>query len=345
MSRQANPTLIGVFVLGAICLAVLTVLLLAGGEWFQKRRQVVMYFEGAAQGLQVGAPVVLLGVKVGAVKQIQLGLNETNGQFLVPVRVELDPQVIHGQGGEQVDLGDPKVTKELVDQGLRAQLRIKSLLTGQLYVDLNFHNDKPARLLGLDPDVSEIPTIQTTVEEFTSRLEAFPMEKFLADVVAISESVKTILASVAGRELPARIEATLLHLESLVATLDARGGPILEEMEANLAAAREAIQRVGAVTHKLGIAADRVGVAADRVGDLAMPDSAMVTRMNLAVQELAGAAKAVRGLAEDESPTVHNLNSVLQEVSRAARALRVLAETLEQQPEAILRGKRQQDNY
>ena len=71
----------------------------------------------------------------------------------------------------------------------------------------------------------------------------------------------------------------------------------------------------------------------------------MVTTVNRAMQELAQAAQAVRGLAEDESPTVHGLNSVLQEVARAARALRVLAETLERQPEAILRGKRQQEGY
>ena len=73
MSRKANPTLIGAFVLGAVVLAIAATLLLAGGSWFGERRQHVLYFEGAAQGLQVGAPVVFLGVKVGTVKQIQLG--------------------------------------------------------------------------------------------------------------------------------------------------------------------------------------------------------------------------------------------------------------------------------
>jgi len=75
MSRKANPTLIGAFVLGAVALAVVATLLLAGGSWFGERRQHVLYFEGAAQGLQVGAPVVFLGVKVGTVRQIQLGLD------------------------------------------------------------------------------------------------------------------------------------------------------------------------------------------------------------------------------------------------------------------------------
>ena len=70
MSKQANPTLIGAFVLGAIILGTVVVLLLAGGQWFQEKRQHMLYFDGAAQGLQVGAPVVFLGVKVGTVKRI-----------------------------------------------------------------------------------------------------------------------------------------------------------------------------------------------------------------------------------------------------------------------------------
>ena len=84
MSRRAKPTLIGAFVLGALALVVFTTLLLAGGNWFGERRQHILYFEGAAQGLQVGAPVVFLGVKVGTVKQIQLGLDSQSRRFLVP---------------------------------------------------------------------------------------------------------------------------------------------------------------------------------------------------------------------------------------------------------------------
>ena len=63
-----------------------------------------------------------------------------------------------------------------------------------------------------------------------------------------------------------------------------------------------------------------------------------------ASDELAGAAKAVRSLAEAESPTVQNVNQTLKETARAAEALRKLAELLEQQPDAILRGKRKVEN-
>ena len=333
MSKRANPALIGAFVLGALALAVVAILLLAGGQWFRQPRQHMMYFEGAAQGLQVGAPVVFLGVKVGAVKRIQLGLDEQNHRFVVPVTIEVEPHVVRTRSGEQVDLGDRDTIRQLVERGLRAQLRMQSFLTAQLYVDLDFHPDKPARFVAIDPDASEIPTITTAAEELTTKLESFPMDKFLADVSAIGESLNKILSTPAARDLPRRLEATLKHLESLAAKLDVHGAPVLEEMRGNLVEMRKALVAAHAALAGLE-------TAANRVGGLASADSEMVKNLTRASEELANAAQTMRSLTNEESPTVQNLNAALNEISRAARALRVLAETLEQQPEAIVRGKR-----
>jgi len=334
MSRKANPTLIGAFVLGALALAVVTTLLLAGGSWFGERRQHIMYFEGAAQGLQVGAPVVFLGVKVGTVKQIQLGLDPQSRRFLVPVMIELEPHVVRTRGGEPIDLRDRATVRQLVDRGLRARLRMQSLLTGQLYVDLDFHPDKPAVFAALDPELSEIPTIRTAVQELTTKLESFPMDKFLADVAAISASVNQLMSAQATQELPRRLDASLRHLESLAARFDAQGGPILNDVRGNLVELHKALLAAQA-------AMARVDTAADRVAELARPDSRMVAGMTQASEELARAAGAVHSLTGQESPTVANVNAALKEIARAADALRLLAETLEEQPDAIWRGKRQ----
>ncbi len=334
MSRKANPTLIGAFVLGALALAVVTTLLLAGGSWFGERRQHIMYFEGAAQGLQVGAPVVFLGVKVGTVKQIQLGLDPQSRRFLVPVMIELEPQVVRTRGGEPIDLRDRATVRQLVERGLRARLRMQSLLTGQLYVDLDFHPDKPAIFASLDPELSEIPTIRTAGQELTTKLEGFPMDKFLADVAGISSAVNQLMSAPATQELPRRLDATLRHLESLAARFDAQGGPILNDVRGNLAELHKALLAAQAALAKFD-------TAADRVGELARSDSAMVGNLTKASEELAKAAGAVRSLTEQESPTVANVNAALKEITRAADALRLLAETLEQQPDAIWRGKRQ----
>ena len=326
MSRKANPTLIGAFVLGAITLSVVTTLLLTGGGWFGEKREHMLYFDGAPQGLQVGAPVMFLGVKVGTVKQIQLGLDAHDNRFVVPVTIEVLPNVVRARGGEPVDLRDRAVVRGLVERGLRARLRLQSLLTGQLYVDLDFQPDKPARFVALDPDVSEIPTVRTAVQELQARLETFPMEKFLTDVTAISGAVKTLMSAPGTQELPQRLQTTLKHLESLTARLDAQGGPVLDEAKKALIAAQGALARLE--------------TAADRVATLTASDSETVKNLTRAADELAKAAAAVRSLTGQESPTVQHTNAALKEITRAADALRLLAETLEEQPDAVWRGKR-----
>jgi paraquat-inducible protein B len=333
MSKRANPTLIGAFVLGAIVLAIITTLLLAGGTWFGERKQHVLYFEGAAQGLQIGAPVVFLGVKVGTVKQIQLGLDEKSHRFLVPVMIEIEPQVVYTRGVEPVDLRDRATVRQLVERGLRGRLRMQSLLTGQLYVDLDFHPDKPPQYIALDPGLSEIPTIRTAVEELTSKFEGFAMDKFLADVAAISAAINKLMSDPSTQDLPKRLNATFRQLELLAIRLDDRSKPIFTELGQDLIEMRKAL--VGAQE-----ALAKVESAADKVANLASPDSKMVSNMVRASDELAKAASSLRSLTAKDSPTVQNMNAALKEISRAADALRLLAETLEEQPDAIYRGKR-----
>lgn len=338
MSKQANPTLIGAFVLGAIALAVITTLLLAGGSWFSERQQHVLYFEGAAQGLQVGAPVVFLGVKVGTVKQIQLGLDEKSHRFLVPVMIEIEPHAVRAHGVDAVDLRDRATVKQLVARGLRGRLRMQSLLTGQLYVDLDFHPDKPPHFAALDPTLSEIPTIRTAVEELTTKLEGFAMDKFMADVTAISSAINKLMSDPATQELPKRLNATLRQLESLAARLDARSKPIFKEVGQELVEMHKALERAQTAMNK-------VEIAADSVAKLSSPDSKMVKNMSQASDELAKAAASLHSLTTQDSPTVQNMNAALKEISRAADALRRLAETLEEQPDAIYRGKRQKSTF
>lgn len=333
MSRRASPTLIGAFVFGAVTLAVVTVLLVAGGQVFQERPRHVIYFEGAAQGLQIGAPVLFLGVKVGTVKQIQLGLDERNGRFTVVVTIEVEPNVVRSRAGEEIDLGKRVTLKGLVERGLRGQLRIQSLLTGQLYVDLDFHPEKPAVFVATDPDVSEIPSIPTPVQELTARLESLPWDKFFSAAEATSDFIDNLLADPATREIPRRLEAALAHLDLLVTRLDAETQPTMAALRGDLAELQQTLLVAQAAFNRLGAAADSVKV-------LASPDAPVFASLTRAAEELKSAALAVGAVAGEDSPQVAYLNAALQELTKAARSLRVLAETLEQQPQSLLRGKK-----
>jgi paraquat-inducible protein B len=333
MSRRASPTLIGIFVLGAVVLAVAAVMLLAGGRVFQERPRHVIYFEGAAQGLQSGAPVLFLGVKVGTVKQIELRHDERNDRYTVLVTIEVEPNVMRSRAGDVIDLGDRANLRLLVERGLRAQLRIQSLLTGQLYVDLDFHRDKPAVFAAVDPETSEIPSIPTPVQEFTARIENVPWDRFVDQVSAIGDALGRLLNDPATIEIPRRLEAALTHLDLLVTRLDGETPPTMAALRADLAELQTTLLVAQA-------ALARLGAAADSVNGLAGSGAPLVAGLTEAAGELGNAARTVSAVAEEESPAMVHLDAALQELTRAARSLRVLAETLEQRPEALVRGKK-----
>ena len=70
MSKMANKSLIGAFVIGAVALAVIAVTIFGSGKFFQKIQTFVLFFEGSVKGLSVGSPVMFRGVKIGDVKEI-----------------------------------------------------------------------------------------------------------------------------------------------------------------------------------------------------------------------------------------------------------------------------------
>src|SRR5512136_1149100 len=91
MSKTASKTLIGAFVLGAVALVVILLIILGSGRLFSRSFINVMYFRGSVKGLNVGAPVMFRGVKVGSVKKIELIYDARDLSFLIPVYVEIDP--------------------------------------------------------------------------------------------------------------------------------------------------------------------------------------------------------------------------------------------------------------
>ena len=164
MSIKPSKTLVGAFVLGAVALFVVGIMTFSAGRYFSKQPTYVMYFDGTVKGLNSGAPVMFKGVKVGAVSDISLRYNPETKSVQIAVQAELDPHSITNSHGS---LDTKAFMKALIRQGLKAQLQYQNLLTGQLVVALDFHPEKTARHIRMDAPYPEIPTIPSSIEEFT----------------------------------------------------------------------------------------------------------------------------------------------------------------------------------
>jgi paraquat-inducible protein B len=344
--RKTNPAMLGLFVVGGLLLIFITVFSLAGGKLLTRKQAVVMHFGGSIYGLQVGAPVVFRGVRLGSISSIGLSYDKATQNVVIPVTAELDRDMLRNvSGGNKSD--DPaRALPGMIDRGLRAQLAMQSLLTGQLYVDLDFHPEKPAlRVNGGDPD-AEIPTISTTFQDLQNQVEELDFKRLVADVSAIASSTRTLLGSPELNQAVKDLASTTANLRSLTHKLDQQVTPLASSVQGVAKAATTALGDVGKAADKVGASADRmgntvagVGATVDRVAGNFGPNAPLVQSLTRSADELAATAAALRRASADDAPLNQNLQRTLQDVSKAARALRELAQTLEQQPESLLKGR------
>ena len=138
MSKPANKTMIGVFVVVAIGLVVAAILILGSGKFFTDKPKFVLYFDGSVKGLAIGSPVVFRGVKVGTVTEIGMLFSKKDLSVLIPVYVELgeaDVTMMDDNSLSAKKGARKKILYEyldaLVKQGIRAQLEMQSFEIGR----------------------------------------------------------------------------------------------------------------------------------------------------------------------------------------------------------------------
>lgn len=341
MKRRANATLIGLFVLLGLGLVAAGVLVATGGRLFARKDQAVMYFQGSVYGLQVGAPVVFRGVRLGSVSAIGLEHEAPGDSFTIPVRVDLDRDgitTVHPDGRrERRALTLPG----MVAKGLSAQLALQSLITGQQYVELDLRPGKPGtlhRAPGSGPLV-EIPTNPTTIQNLKAQLESMDVRALADDISGTARAVRDLVSGPDLREVLANLRQVSADLRVVGATVARRADPLARDAQSTLQDTRAALARLGQAADQVNDSARRLGGTADRVGALADPRSPLVQSVQRTADELAEAAAGLRQHTAPDAPLAQDLAHTLQDVGQAARSVRALADTLERQPEALLKGK------
>jgi paraquat-inducible protein B len=308
MGKRANPVVIGAFVVGAVALAVLGVVVFGSGRLFADTTPFVMHFTGSVDGLNVGSPVKFKGVEIGAVTDILLDLGE---EARIPVWVEIDNRKIVARGAAGWPRSREKL-KEAIERGLRAQLNSQSLVTGLLFVQLDYRPETPVVLISPPEEgLNEIPTIPTTLEqaqqaaaELIARLKEFDFEGFGKSLRASLDGFDRTINSPGLQEAIAKLPATLASLDDTMKSVRDLAGNLDERMAPLLASVREASDRSAK-----------------------------------AIEQARATMQSVQNLADSSSPLASQLGAVLAELRGTARSIRLLADYLERNPAALLRGR------
>ncbi len=328
MSKKANKTVIGAFVVGAIVLLIAGVLIFGTGKFMQKTNSYVLYFQGSVKGLNIGSPVVFRGVKIGSVTDIALRYDPVDLSFNIPVIIEIDPGKYTLVSSIR-DRDREKKFKELLERGLRAQLVLQSMVTGQLMVDLDIYPDEPLILTGIKSDYPELPTIPSDMEKLSRTLENIDLEEIFQNISSAVEGLEKLLDSPA---LIGSIEAAakaLREIQMLAKNIDSQIKPLISNLMSTSDSARRALdQAEKTLTLKEGVP-----------GELASDIKETLTSANSALKQVEHTLSSVRSVVAEDSNTVYELNNTLTDLSAAARSIRFLADYLERHPEALIRGK------
>lgn len=357
MRSKVSPTVIGIFVLGAIALAVAGLMLFGGTRFFTEKRTYVLYFGGSVQGLNKGAPVVFRGVPVGTVSDIAALYEPRERNVRIQVLVDIESEAIKIGRGESP--ADPdEAIQELVQRGLRAQLQQQSFVTGLLHIELDMHPNTPLRLRDEGDEYPELPTVPSpldklvaTLEQVMTRLGDLPLEALLDDLAQFvrranylvqlpeteralvtlndvltqtgelvqhaDESVTTLTGQ--AQELIGGANQTLADVQGLLRTIDHQVVQLLGNLQTMSKATQDALDLLGKTLAKA-----EAGIAVEA------GETLVQARKTLAAYE---------GVVADNSPMLRDLERTLRELAEAARSIRVFADYLQRNPNALIYGK------
>lgn len=322
MSKSASKTLIGAFVVGAVTLLVIALAVFGSGMMFNTTTRYVVFFDSSISGLSVGSPVMFRGVPVGRVVEIRLTGDLGSMVFQTPVYIELDNRKEEAFQQKDSDISTREYLDRLVAHGLRASLATQSLVTGQLMIEMNFYPPTELRhQIKTTPDfddIPEIPTIPSKLDNIWQKVTTLPIEGIVSNILEITDGVNQILKATDTQRLTSHMDALLIQMQNVTANVDKTLVSIQGLSDSYSRLATNADRRIG--------------------GTFDEADKALATFASTA-KEAEQVMTSARTIVGKNSATMVQINQTLREMADAARAVRVLANTLERNPEALLRGK------
>ena len=320
MGKRISPTLVGTFVLGAVTLAVAAVVILGSGRLFTPQHLFVLYFSSDVNGLKVGAPVKFRGVEIGSVTAILLSLGAPRqnekarraaDQYRIPVIIDLETEKLIKRGAA-ASLDDPAQVAQAIKRGLRAQLNVESLVTGLLYVDLDFRPDTPANFyMGADSPYPEIPTVPTRLEQAATMLS-----KMMAQLEKINfdELIRSLTSS-----------------SIAIATL--ANSPKIQNAIDSLNLAARSMGQASSSVNRLAASLDR------EIGPMGNDLRLTTEQVRATLKQTQETLAAVQMMLGPNSPLNYQISQTLDQTSSAARSLRQLSDYLRRNPSSVVRGR------
>lgn len=300
MSAPTNHWKLGLFVVVAFCMAAAVVVFLGARSLRKETVTYLTYFDESVQGLEMGSPVKFRGVTIGSVASIDVAPDHRH----VEVSCEIGVKALHGLGlAERKHIGR---TKMAITPELRIRLETTGI-TGVKFLLIDYFNQAthPPPELPFKTPENYIPSTPSLIKNLEDSL-----------VHAVEKLPE--LASQVQQFMPAALKT-------------------LDNVNVVLADAHKAITAVdtGRISNKADTALTNLNAAVvnfNRVIDGIGSDKGLL-------QSIQRTAESVGNTAQNANHVGPAMEEALREVTGAADAIRRLAESLDRDPDMLLKGR------
>jgi paraquat-inducible protein B len=359
MSKKANKTAIGIFVVGAIVLAIAAVVIFGSGKYFTRKSTYVAFFSGSAKGLRIGAPVAFRGVRIGSVTDVRVKFIARDLSFRIPVFFQIETDRFSASEADANLLEKKELLPILIERGLRAQLDMQSFVTGQLLINLDFHPDSAVdyhidTIPEYKGEFREMPTIPTSFEKIRKALDELPLTDMVEQGRRALAGIEQLVNSPEVGNSLQYLEQTLKNMRDLVRHMDTKIDPLAASMQPAIGDAQKMVNNVDSQIVPLAASVKKTSVTAraalNDARKLLKNADGHIDPIGTRLEKSLDSAKAALDQAEKTLATVEEFTAensqfryhvflALEEFSAAARSFRALTDYLGQNPDALLRGK------
>ena len=279
---------------------------LAESSTAPRRASLATYMTGSVGGLGVGAPVMLMGLRIGDVTSVEPQFDNDTNQPRVRVAFTVQLGIVK-PAGRKSPPHFPEGWRVLVKDGLRTHLEGGNLITGQKMLSLKIDADAAPADLGEEEGTLIIPSsensggglddVTTSATQLLKKIDRMPFEQIGLNLNGALKGVNDVVNGQQLKQALTHLDGALMSAQQLVRHADAGAAPALKRLPAISAELQDALAQVKSLT-------DSVSAGS------------------------AGNSKFAR-----------DLDQVLTQVSDTAESVRMVADLLSRHPEALIRGR------
>jgi paraquat-inducible protein B len=291
----------------------------------------VTYFPGPIGGLTPGTPVRMKGVQVGRVRDVRLRYVPENASLETPVVLEIDPRELEFTVTDATTRADLRANmndalQRLVQKGMRATLATSLVLPGASAVSLDIVAAPNTGRLVITHDPPIIPAASAdsglagamaSISDVANTIRSLPLREIAEDIRRTTRRLNAMVNDPALDQSLQRLNRSLAQIESAATTVNQNAAPIANSL-------RNAAQSAESTAKKVEANVDPLIESLRNTADAAE-----------------AAAKRAETLLGSSQKQGYDVAELIRELTRAAEAVRALSTYLTENPDALLKGRRE----